>query len=124
MRQQELVDGLDLPARDADQRVRRAQRGAERDELLAGLERLEAWYRDLVMVAEGADGAAVHADRLDGLREDVAAGAAAGAVEAAEAVREVWRALEEFNLSASLALEAMFVRLCRELAGSAAATPV
>jgi DNA polymerase III subunit delta' len=123
-REQELVDGLDLPARDADQRVRRAQHGAERDELLAGLERLEAWYRDLVVVAEGADEAAVHADRLDELREDVAAGASAGAVEAAEAVREVWRALEEFNLNASLALEALFVRLRRELAGSLRAASV
>ena len=34
------------PAREADQRVRRAQRGAERDEIPAGLEALEAWYRD------------------------------------------------------------------------------
>ena len=83
-REQALVDTLDLPARDAEQRVRRAQRGAERDELLAGLEGLEAWYRDLVVVAAGADDAAVHADRLDDLREDVAAGAAEGAVEAAE----------------------------------------
>jgi hypothetical protein len=104
--------------------VRRAQHGAERDELLAGLERLEAWYRDLVVVAEGADEAAVHADRLDELREDVAAGAAGGAVEAAEAVREVWRALEEFNLNPSLALEALFVRLRRELAGSLHAASV
>jgi DNA polymerase III subunit delta' len=124
IREQELVDGLDLPGRDAEQRVRRAQRGAERDELLAGLERLEAWYRDLVVVAEGADEAALHADRLDELREDVAAGVAAGAVEAAETVREVWRALEEFNLNASLALEALFVRLRRELTGSPWTTPV
>jgi DNA polymerase III subunit delta' len=123
-REQELVDGLDLPARDADQRVRRAQRGAERDELLAGLERLEAWYRDLVVVAAGARAAAVHADRASQLEEDVAAGAAAGAVEAAETVREVWRALEEFNLNPSLALEALFVRLGRELRGSPRATPV
>ena len=41
-REQALVDTLDLPARDADQRVRRAYRGAEREELLAGLEGLEA----------------------------------------------------------------------------------
>ena len=53
---------------------RRAQRGAERDELLAELEGLEAWYRDLVVVAAGAEGAVVHADRLEDLREDVAAG--------------------------------------------------
>ena len=66
----------------------------------------------------------VHADRLDDLREDVAAGAADGAVEAAESVRETWRALEEFNLNASLALEAMFVRVRRALAGAARPTPV
>jgi DNA polymerase-3 subunit delta' len=112
-REQAIVDTLDLPTRDADQRVRRAQHGAERDELLAGLEGLESWYRDLVVVAAGAEGAAVHADRLDDLQEDVAAGAAEGAVDAAESVRETWRALEEFNLNPTLALEAMFVRVRR-----------
>jgi DNA polymerase-3 subunit delta' len=114
-REQALVDTLDLLARDADQRVRRAYRGAERDELLAGLEGLEAWYRDLVMVGAGADEAAVHADRLDDLREDAAADADEGASGAAETVREAWRAFEEFNLNPSLALEALFVRLRREL---------
>ncbi|HJR94097.1 MAG TPA: hypothetical protein VJ807_01595 [Gaiellaceae bacterium] len=114
-REQALVDTLDLPTRDADQRVRRAYRGAERDELLAGLEGLEAWYRDLVMVGAGAEEAAVHADRLDQLREDIAAGADEGAAGAAEAVREAWRAFEEFNLNPSLAFEALFVRLRREL---------
>jgi DNA polymerase-3 subunit delta' len=115
--EQALVDTLDLPARDADQRVRRAARGAERDELLAGLEGLESWYRDLVVVAAGAEDAAVHADRLDELRADVEA-AGDGLVAAAEHVRETWRALEEFNLNASLALEALFVAMRRELAGS------
>ncbi|HEU5490260.1 MAG TPA: hypothetical protein VFU84_05650 [Gaiellaceae bacterium] len=123
-REQALVDTLDLPARDADQRVRRAYRGAERDELLAGLEGLEAWYRDLVMVGAGAAEAALHADRLDDLREDVAAGADEGAPVAAEAVREAWRAFEEFNLNPSLALEALFVRLRRALSGAARVTPV
>lgn len=114
-REQEVVDGLDLTARDADQRVRRAQRGAERDELLAGLEGLEAWYRDLVVVGAGAEAAVVHADRLDALRDDVTLALADGPVEAAELVREAWRALEEFNLNPSLALEALFVRLRRML---------
>ena len=59
------VQGLELPAREAEQRVRRAQRGAEREELLAQLEELAAWYRDLVVVAVGAERAAVHVDRLD-----------------------------------------------------------
>ena len=114
-REREAVDLLDLPAREADQRVRRAQWGAEREELLAGLEALEAWYRDLVVVAAGAEQAAVHADRLEELRADAALGLGEGAERAAESVREVWRALEEFNLNAALAFEALFVRLRRDL---------
>jgi DNA polymerase-3 subunit delta' len=115
--EQAVLEDFDLPAREADQRVRRAQRGAERDELLAGLEALEAWYRDLVVVAAGAETAAVNADRLEDLRQDAARELGDGALHAAEAVRETWRALEEFNLNASLALEALFVRLQRELRG-------
>jgi DNA polymerase-3 subunit delta' len=84
-REQAVVDTLDLTARDSEQRVRRAARGAERDELLAALESLESWYRDLVVVSAGAEEAAIHADRLDDLREDVETGAASGAVDAAEA---------------------------------------
>jgi DNA polymerase III subunit delta' len=121
--EQDVVDALDLTARDADQRVKRAQRGAERDELLAELEGLEAWYRDLVVVSCGAEAAIVHADRLEDLHEDVARGAG-GAVEAAEAVRATWRALAEFNLSPALALEALFVRLSRVLACAARASHV
>jgi DNA polymerase-3 subunit delta' len=114
-REQEVIEGIDLPARDAEQRVRRAQRGAERDELLAGLEGLEAWYRDLMVVAAGAETAAVNADRLDDLREDAALDLGDGPLRAAEEVRETWRALEEFNLNPSLALEGLFIRLGREL---------
>jgi DNA polymerase-3 subunit delta' len=113
--EQEALEGLDLPEREAAQRVRRAGFGAERDELLAGLEGLEAWYRDLVVVGAGAERAVVHADRLEELRADVALELGDGPVRAAESVRETWRALEEFNLNASLALEALFVRLRREL---------
>ena len=105
------VERRELAGRDAEQRVRRAQRGAERDELLASLEELAAWYRDLVVVSAGAEQTAVHADRLDELREDAAHGAAAE--RAAELVRKAWRAAEEFNVNAALALEALFVRLRR-----------
>jgi DNA polymerase-3 subunit delta' len=114
-REQQAIEDVDLPAREAEQRVRRAQRGAEREELLAGLEALEAWYRDLVVLQAGAESAAVHADRLGELRADVSRDLGHGPVEAAEAVRESWRALEEFNLNPSLALEALFVRLHRAL---------
>jgi len=117
-REQAAVEGFDLPTRDADQRVRRAQRGAERDELLAGIEALEVWYRDLVVVAAGADSAVVNADRLSELREDVSRDLGDGPLHAAETAREAWRALEEFNLNPSLALEALFIRLQRELHGA------
>jgi hypothetical protein len=100
--------------------VRRAQHGAEREELLAGLEELEAWYRDLVMVAAGAESVVVHADRRGDLRADAALAGDEAALAAAEAVRETWRALEEFNLNASLALEALFAQLRRAFAGVAA----
>jgi DNA polymerase III subunit delta' len=106
---------LDLPAREAEQRVRRAARGAERDELLAALEELASWYRDLVVAAVGAERAVVHADRLAVLAEDATTDRLAGAERACEIVRETWRAFEEFNLSPPLALEALFVRLRREL---------
>ena len=105
------VAGLELTAREAEQRVRRAQRGAEREELLAQLEELEAWYRDLVVVAVGADAAAVHVDRLQELRADARRERLHGAERAAEAARETWRQLEEFNLAPQLAFEALFVRI-------------
>jgi DNA polymerase-3 subunit delta' len=109
-REREAIEGLGLTERDADQRIRRAGRGAERDELLAALESLEAWYRDLLVVGAGAEDAAVHADRLDELRADVALDLGDGPAEAAETVRELWRDLEELNLNSSLAFEALFVR--------------
>jgi DNA polymerase-3 subunit delta' len=112
------VKGLELPVREADQRVRRAQRGAEREELLAQLEELASWYRDLVVVGVGAERAAVHVDRLSQLRADATRERVAGAERAAEAVRETWRRLEEFNLAPQLALEALFVDVARELAAA------
>ena len=94
-----------------------SQRGAERDELLASLEELASWYRDLVVVAAGAEQAVVHADRIAELREDATRERAIDAEAAAEIARGVWRELEEFNLNPSLALEALFVRLQRAFSG-------
>jgi len=109
------IAGLELTAREAEQRVKRAARGAEREELLAQLEELGAWYRDLVAVAVGAERAAIHLDKLPQLREDATRERLVGAEHAAEAVRETWRALEELNLAPQLAFEALFVRIGREL---------
>ena len=116
-KEEQFVETLDLTARESEQRVRRAQRRAERDELLASLEELAWWYRDLIAVAAGAEGAAVHSDRLDALREDATRERIAGAEAACEVVRETWRSFEEFNIAPQLALEALFVRLRRELSG-------
>jgi hypothetical protein len=50
------------------------------------------------------------------LAEDVAAGAARGAADAAEHVRGAWRVVEELNVNPQLWLEALFVRLRRAFA--------
>ncbi len=110
-REQELVDGLELPARDAEQRVRRAEFGAERGEVLAALDDLAAWYRDLVVAANGAEETVVNADRLEQLREDAAGTGGQRAEEAAAVVRQAWREVEELNLNLPLFLEALFIRL-------------
>jgi len=101
--------------KDAEQRARRLQRGAERDEVLASLEELAAWYRDLIVVASGAPGAAIHADRLDELGADATPPRVDGAERACERVRATWRSFEEFNIAPGLALEALFVELHRAL---------
>jgi DNA polymerase III subunit delta' len=112
--------GLELTERETDQRLRRAARGAEREELLAALEELAAWYRDVVAFAAGSE-TAVHCDHTDELREDASVERLAGAEEAAEHAREAWRNFEEFNVNAPLALEALFIRLRRSLAVARAA---
>jgi DNA polymerase III delta prime subunit len=114
------VESLELTGREADQRVRRAQRGAEREELLALLEELESWYRDLVVVAAGAEAAAVHVDRLEDLRSDATLERMHAAEDACELVRAAWREAEELQVSTPLALEALLIRLRTELGASVA----
>jgi DNA polymerase III subunit delta' len=117
--EEERVAGLELPTREGEQRIRRAQRGAERDELLAVLEELESWYRDLVVLAAGAEPAVVHLDRLDDLRADATRERLQSAEVACEIVRSAWRDAEELQLSVPLALEALLIRLRKALAGPA-----
>jgi DNA polymerase III subunit delta' len=111
------IEGLDLTPREAEQRAKRAGRGAEREELLASLEELASWYRDLVAAAAGADKALVHVDLAEALSEDGTLERLEGAERAAELVREAWRSFEEFQLSPGLALEALFIELRRAFSG-------
>jgi DNA polymerase-3 subunit delta' len=111
------LEWLDLPEREAEQRRRRADFGARREGVLEALEELAAWYRDLACVAVGAETAVVHFDHLAVLREDATSVGIAAAADAAETVRVAWREFEELNLQPGLALEALFVRLRRKLAG-------
>jgi DNA polymerase III subunit delta' len=113
------VESLELTGREAEQRIRRAERGAEREELLSLLEELEAWYRDLVVVAAGAEGAAVHVDRLAELRSDATLERMHAAEDACELVRAAWRDAEELQVSTPLALEALLIRLRGELGTTA-----
>jgi DNA polymerase-3 subunit delta' len=115
------VATLELTGREAEQRVRRAQRGAEREELLSLLEELEWWYRDLVVVAAGAEETAVHVDHIAELRADATHERLLGAERACELVRAAWRDAEELQVTTSLALEALLIRLRGELAGTVAA---
>ena len=101
-------------AREVEQRARRAERGAQREEVLAALDVRARWYRDLVVVGAGAGDAALNCDRLAELGEDAQPELASRAERAAEAVRDVWRSFE-FNVQTGLALEALFIRLRREL---------
>jgi hypothetical protein len=106
--------------RELDQRVRRAGRGAEREEIRDALDILSSWYRDLVVAAAGAESALVNSDRLAELVEDGVSERSLAAERAAEAVRETWRSFE-YQVQPGLALEGLFVRLRRELASPAAA---
>ncbi len=114
-RAEESVSMLELTGREAEQRIRRSQRGAERDELLAALEELEWWYRDVVVMAAGAERAVVHVDRLEDLRADATRERLQDAERACEVVRAAWRDAEELQVSVPLALEALLHRLRREL---------
>ncbi len=109
------LEDLQVPQRELEQRLRRAARGAERDQLLLALEELAAWYRDLIVVGHGAAGVAVHADRLAELESDATPERLPGAERAADLIRERWRLFEEFNLQAPLALEALFIELRQAL---------
>jgi DNA polymerase-3 subunit delta' len=104
-------------ARETEQRGKRVGRGAEREEVLDALDLLSGWYRDLMVVAAGAEGAVLNSDKLAQLSADGLPERGPAAERAAATVRDVWRSFE-FNVQPGLSLEALFVRLRRELGGT------
>jgi DNA polymerase III subunit delta' len=115
------ADGLEGSAKELEQRARRVARGVEREEILGALDLLGGWYRDLAAVGLGASRAAFNADRLTELEHDVSSVDTEASARAAEAVSLTRRDFE-FNVNASLALDALFVRLRRALARDAIPT--
>ncbi len=107
-------EGAEGTARELEQRARRVSRGAEREEIVEALDHLAGWYRDLLVAGTGATGAVLNTD----LMQDVVADASRiGQYElelAVESVLDTRRSFE-LNVAAGLALEALFLRLRREL---------
>ena len=114
-------EGLEGTARELEQRARRVARGVERDEILQALDVLAGWYRDVAALGLGAGGAALNADRIAELELDAGSVEPGAAVQAAEVVAATRRDFE-FNVNASLALDALFIRLRRALARDAVPT--
>ena len=113
--------GVEETAREAEQRSRRAGRGAEREEILDALDLLTGWYRDLMVVAAGAERCGAQLATASPICPPTAVPERGPAAErAAATVRDVWRSFE-FNVQPGLALEALFVRLRRDLGGTLSA---
>jgi hypothetical protein len=70
-----------------------------------------------MVVAVGAEGAVLNTDKLAELATDGLPERGPGAERAAATVRDVWRSFE-FNVQPGLTLEALFIRLRRELGGT------
>jgi DNA polymerase-3 subunit delta' len=110
-------------AREREQRARRIARGAEREEIVEALDLLAGWYRDVLAAGVGATRALANADRATELAGDLELVDALAAERAVEAVLETRRSFE-LNVTASLALEVLFLRLRQELAGARATADV
>ena len=70
--------------RELEQRLKRAERGAEREEIMDALDVLASWYRDLVVIAAGAEPAVLNCDRLEDLSREGEPGRSRPAEQAAE----------------------------------------
>jgi DNA polymerase III subunit delta' len=114
--EEESKAGMKRSAKEIGDGAKRAGRRRRTEILELGFELCAAWLRDLAAVASGAEEVVFNRDRLELLRNQAAGLDAAKARGGAELVQETRRGLE-LNVSEELALEALFFRLERLLAG-------
>ncbi len=115
-------EGAEGTPRELEQRARRIARGAERDEIVEALDLLAGWYRDLLVVEADAESAVFNSDRAADLATDASGLGHVELERAVEAVLDTRRSFE-LNVSAGLALEALFLRLRRDLGRFRTAAP-
>jgi DNA polymerase III subunit delta' len=114
--EEEAKAGIKRSAKEIADGAKRAGRRRRTEILELAFELCAAWLRDLAAVAAGAEEVVFNRDRLDVLRSQAAGLDPAKARRGAELVQETRRGLE-LNVSEELALEALFFRLERLLAG-------
>ncbi len=106
--------GVKRSAKEANDEARRAGRRRRTETLDLGLALCASWFRDLAAVASGAEEVVFNRDRLPQLAAAAEGLDPAAARRAAELVQDTRRRLE-LNVSEELALEALHLRLEREV---------
>jgi len=112
----EAETGAKRTAREVNEEARRAGRRRRTDVLELGLGLCASWFRDLAVVASGAEDVAFNRDRIEALRAQAERVDAMQARSAVELVADTLRRFE-LNVSEELALEALAARLRRALGG-------
>jgi DNA polymerase-3 subunit delta' len=108
--EEEAEAGVKRTARDITDEAKRAGRRRRTEVLDLGLELAAVWFRDLSVIAAGAEDAAFNRDRLGELQARAAGLNPARPRRAAEQVQDTRRRLD-LNVSEELALEALCFRL-------------
>jgi DNA polymerase-3 subunit delta' len=108
------------PAREIGEEARRVGRRRRTELLDFGLELCAVWFRDLAAVAAGAPELVLNSDRVEELGHEAAGLEPTAPRRCVELVQDTRRRLD-LNVSEELALEALFFRLQRTLAGAPAA---
>jgi DNA polymerase-3 subunit delta' len=112
---EEREAGVKRSAREIGEEAKRAGRRRRTETLDLGLALCASWFRDLAVLALGAEEVVFNRDRLDRLRSQAAGLDAAAARRATELVQDTRRRLD-LNVSEELALEALSFRLEHEFA--------